>query len=447
MDIKAMKKAVEKRALALGVTDYEVFYKSYTDISVETLNREISNFNSSVTGGVSVRLVVGGRVGYASSERVTPDEVEKLVDIALENAKYTDKPDEVGIFEGNVSYSEKRKKTHVASSAEKLKNIAISLADKAYSASEMVKDGTATAAGSTGFSVALFNSKGLELSTEGGMDYAYCEAIVEKDGESQFGYSVSEIKNGEIPLELAEESVSEALSKIGAMTVTTGKYNVVIDGKEMRSLLSAFAPAFSAKNAQTGMSLLAGKEGERIASELVTLTDDPMREELSIGTFFDAEGVSAARKCVIEKGVLKTLLHNRETAKKAGIESTGNASKSGYSSPIGISPYAFCIEGGDKSFDELMSLADGGLLVTEIKGLHAGANAVTGDFSIESAGYMIKDGKAAQAVRSFTISGNFFELLKSITAISDKIEFGLSGAFTTYASPAVLVENMSVAGE
>ena len=212
-------------------------------------------------------------------------------------------------------------------------------------------------------------------------------------------------------------------------------------------MLSAFVSAFSARSAQMGMSLLAGKEGEKIASDIVNITDDPMREGVSIQTNFDAEGVAAYRKSVVEGGVLKTLLHNRETAKKAGVESTGNASKGGYASPVAVSPYAFCLEAGDKSEEELFSMVGNGIYITELSGLHAGANAVTGDFSIQSAGFKIVDGKLGEAVKSFTIAGNFFELLKSIAALSDKVEVGVSGGFTTFGAPTVLIHNMSVAGK
>ena len=246
---------------------------------------------------------------------------------------------------------------------------------------------------------------------------------------------------------IAKKASEGALKKIGAGSVPSGKYNIVISGKQMRSLLSAFSPAFSAKNARMGLSLLAGKEGQVIASEIVTLTDDPMREGNDIVTPFDAEGVATYRKSVIEKGVLRTLLHNLESAHFAGVESTGNASKGGYSSPVGISPYSFCIEGGDLSFDELLGVCGNGIYITELKGLHAGTDSVTGDFSLESAGFMIEDGKITKAVKSFTVAGNFFTLLKDVAALSDKVDTGVPTGFTSFGSPDVLIRDMSVAGK
>lgn len=81
-----------------------------------------------------------------------------------------------------------------------------------------------------------------------------------------------------------------------------------------------------------------------------------------------------------------------------------------------------------------------------MKGFHAGANAVTGDFSIESAGFMIRDGKLAEPVKSFTIAGNFFELLKNIDTLGSEIDLRAPG-FSRVAAPDLLVRDLSAAGE
>ena len=162
-------------------------------------------------------------------------------------------------------------------------------------------------------------------------------------------------------------------------------------------------------------------------------------------THFDAEGVATYSKNVIEKGVLKTLLHNLSTAKKAGVETTGNASKAGYSGSVEISPYCFCIEASDLTEDQLFEKVGNGIYVTELMGLHAGVNAVTGDFSVEASGFMIENGKKGRPVKTFTIAGNFFEMIKNIDAVADTVKIGMGG-FTAFGSPSVLVRSISVAG-
>ena len=447
MNYELLKSAIENEAKLQGVSEYEIYYMSSEELSVDTLNKQPNSFSSGNSGGICLRVLHDGRIGYASSELMDEDEMRALVSRAKENATATEKPDTVGIFKGSESYAEMKNTEFVASGAGELKKLTEELADEIYNASEKVTGGTATYGITAGFVVRLSNSHGLNLETKCGINALQLEAVVCDDGKYESAYDIAEL-HGDVDLKsLASGVVEEALLKINAVTVESGKYSVVISAKQMRTLLSVYSSAFSAKMAQMGMSLLAGKEGEKIASDIVTITDDPMREGVSIQTNFDAEGVAAYRKSVVEGGVLKTLLHNRETAKVAGCESTGNGSKGGYSSPVGISPYAFCIEAGEYSEDELFAMAGNGIYITELKGLHAGANPITGDFSLESAGFKIVDGKKCEAVKSFTIAGNFFELIKSVAALSDKVEVAVTGGFTTFGAPSVLIHGVSVAGK
>ena len=96
---------------------------------------------------------------------------------------------------------------------------------------------------------------------------------------------------------------------------------------------------------------------------------------------------------------------------------------------------------------ELFAKAGDGIYVTGVKGLHAGANAITGDFSVESEGFLIKDGKKAGPIKSFTVAGNFFSLLKEIDSLSNETKWGIPGGYTVFGSPDVLVKDMSVAGK
>ena len=95
--------------------------------------------------------------------------------------------------------------------------------------------------------------------------------------------------------------------------------------------------------------------------------------------------------------------------------------------------------------EELLKELGDGLYITELKGLHAGANAETGDFSIESAGFEVKNGEMAGAVRGFTLAGNFYQLLLSVEKIGSCVKMGMPG-FHTLAAPEILVRGLSVAG-
>ena len=447
MDFERIRDVVKAVATELSISEYEIYYKEGSDTSVETLGGVVSSLSSSVYRGVCLRVAEDGRVGYASSELMEDEEISALVRRALENARAVEREDNVGIYAGGKGYNEAREKGFSELEATELKSLATAVSERAYAISSKVTDGTETAAGSSGFTVRISNSHGIELENRAGVSYLNISAVIADGEERESGYELIEYKENSDIDALADKAIKIAESKIGAVGVKSGKYNVIIDSKRMRQLLSAYVSAFYAKSAQSGLSLLKGKEGERVAAEIVTITDDPMRDGVAITTTFDAEGVPTYRKNVIENGILKTLLYNRETAAKAGCSSTGNGGKGSYASPVSTTPYAFCIEAGDKTVDELIALAGDGILITTLNGLHAGTNSVTGDFSLESAGFMIRNGKIAESVKSFTVAGNFFDLLKNITALSDTVEVGVSGGYTTFGSPSVLVPDMSIAGE
>jgi len=150
----------------------------------------------------------------------------------------------------------------------------------------------------------------------------------------------------------AKEAVEDALSKLGGSPLDSGCYRVLLKPYAVCDLLSAFAPMFSADQAQKGCSLLAGKEGQFIANERVTLWDDPF--DPVAPRAFDGEGTPCETTAVIRNGELKTLLHNLKTAKKAGTQSTGNASRRSAASTVGIAPSVFRLECGEFSSDALV---------------------------------------------------------------------------------------------
>ena len=381
-------------------------------------------------------------MGYASTSYFDADEIEDLVVRAADNARAIENDDVVVIFKGSESYGNTTAPEPEVVDAATLKEKAMELQKNAYATNEAVVDGTQSIAISFRDEVYLYNSHGLELSNRVGMTGCYVVAVVNKDGESRDNFEFAESIDGEKYEELPAKAVNGALEKIGASEIPTGKYNVVIDGSQMRSLLSAFSPSFSAKNAILGMSMLAGKEGEKIAADIVSITDDAMRDGCPVQTPFDEEGVATYKKNVVENGVLKTLLYDLTTAIKTGKETTGNGRRGG-----NIAPYNFAISAGEDTLDGLFEKAADGIYVTGVKGLHAGANSITGDFSVESEGFLIKDGKKAGPIKSFTVAGNFFELLKNIDSLGNEVKWGIPGGFTVFGSPDVLIKDMSVAGK
>ena len=247
--------------------------------------------------------------------------------------------------------------------------------------------------------------------------------------------------------ELTKKAADGALRKLGGEVAPTGQYGVVFDSEAMSDLLQTFSSIFSSEAAQKGLSKLAGKEGEKIAADIVTVIDDPFHVENPMPMPFDAEGSPTAKKNIIEKGVFKTLLYNLKTANVAGVQTTGNAAKSGYASAVNVRPFSMYLEGGDMTEEELLNQVGSGVYITSLSGLHAGANPITGDFSLQSAGFMIEGGKKTTAVKSFTVAGNFYELLKNVVAVADNAHLPTAMGVTAFGAPTTWVDGLSIAGK
>ena len=244
--------------------------------------------------------------------------------------------------------------------------------------------------------------------------------------------------------QVSYEAARKAADGLHPASLATGSYKAIISGETVTDLLSTFASVFSADAAQKGISLLGGQEGEEVASEALTLYDDPLYEGAMLHSTFDDEGVATFSKAVIDKGVLKTLLHNLKTAHKAGLQSTGNGSKAGYSSGISVAPRCFFIKPSEITPGELLERMGEGVYITELNGLHSGANPASGDFSLSARGYAVRGGKKCEAVSDFTVTGNFYELLKNVEAVASKIVWALPPEI---GSPDILISSIMVSGK
>jgi len=147
----------------------------------------------------------------------------------------------------------------------------------------------------------------------------------------------------------------------------------------------------------------------------------------------------------VERGVLKSFLHNLKTAKKAGVSSTSNGGRGSAGSPVGVRPSNFFIEPKEDDLNELIAKMGDGLLITDFSGLHAGVNSVSGRFSLLCKGRLIQNGKDVRAVNEITISGDFIELLHRVKAVGNDIRFSMPGG-SCIGSPSLLIEDAAISG-
>jgi len=444
MTYQEFKEAVAGIAGEMKVAEYELYYTESESTSVEIFQEEVKEYSTEGSMGVCFRCIVDGKAGYASTENLTLEEARSLVERAMENAEAIESEEACFLHKKGDAYAVCEKKEAAAPAGMELVDAAMKLQKEMYQADTRVADGTQAGLACGRERYALCNSNGLDLEDE--VFFVSCGAwALISDGGEMYDGGRNRQKGSlqEFDLkEIAKEAVEKAVSGIGAESVDSGTYTVVLSGEVMSMLLAAYSSVFSAEDAQKGMSLLKGREGEKIAADAVTISDDPRYKDSVIKRTFDGEGVAAYAKNVVENGVLKTLLHNLKTAANAGVKSTGNASKASYGSAVGVSPFTFYINPVEGTKEDLFAQADSGIYVTDVSGLHAGANPVTGDFSLSSKGFLIEEGRRGAPVKNFTISGNFFTLLREIEKVGEDLEF-LRGK---YGSPSVLVRGIAVAG-
>ncbi len=448
MDYQVFKNAVIAEAKALGIAEYELYYQSGSDTSVGVFGHEVNEFSSSEGGGVCFRCIVEGKMGYASTQALNESEAKAVVRRAADNAVCLETEEAVFLCEGGKTYQPLNVQPYELPTTEELIATALATQEKIYAADPMVIDGCQTQAISESSEIAIYNSKGLDLYHASRASGLVVAAVVSNGTEMSDSYEIKLGKLDSLDTDyLTKKAVEDAKRKLGGEPPKSGAMPVIFNTDAMCSLLGVFTSIFSSENAQKGLSRLAGQEGQAIAAPCVTLVDDPFHPENPMQMNFDDEGCPTATKNVIENGVLKTLLYNMKTAAVAGVETTGNASKAGYDAPVGIRPFTMYLANGDMSEQALLAKAGNGVYITDLGGLHAGANPISGDFSLQSSGFKIENGQKTDYIKSFTVAGNFYDMLKNIVALADNCHLPRAMGSTAFGSPDVLVDGLSVAGK
>lgn len=434
-------------AKAQGIDPAEVYFSAGSSFSAGAMNGNIDSYKVSTRQGLGLRGMYQGKMGYASTQAFDEEAIRQLIEGVKEGALLREDEGAEEIYEGDAEYptvvSYDETLAQVPATAKLDAVLAIEKA--ALESVDTVKQCEGTQLSTMSGEVYLRNSYGLNLQHKDNAFIAYTGAIA-KDGDSTSTGMAFKCGRDFAKLDvkkLGEEAAQEAASGLHAEPVPAGNYRMILRYDAMQSLLATFCGIFSAENAQQGLSLLKGREGEKIAADCVTLMDDPLLEGGFDSTPFDGEGVASKTKAVVENGVLKTLLHNRKTAKKQGVASTGNALRPGLSAPITVAPTNFFFKPGNKTLAELEADMSDGLVITDLSGLHAGANMTSGDFSLLSKGYLLKGGKRVQPVEQITIAGNFYDVLKNIRAIGSDLIFPASGV----GSSSVDVGTLTAAGK
>ena len=197
--------------------------------------------------------------------------------------------------------------------------------------------------------------------------------------------------------------------------------------------------SLSAESVQKQRSFLAGKKEKEIVSPVVDIIDDGTMAWGTGTSPVDDEGVPVKNKTLISRGVLKGFIHNTFTAKKEGVESTGNASRGSSKGLAGIDVTNMYLKAADgKSDNSLMKSVSRGILLLGAMGVHT-ANPISGDFSIGISGLWIENGEAVYPFKEAVISGNVLEMFRKVQAVGNDLRF-----YGNIGSPSILIDDMDI---
>ena len=428
----------------------EVCCETGASFEVEVKNGELLQYNVSDSAGLGLRVLKDGHTGTASTQILDEEALAQLVDGACENAALVGSKDEQFMYPGDGEYPKLdlyNPAIEALSAADKIE-MAKTLERLTLEQDPRVRQVEDCAVFSSTDERVLQNTLGLDVRARTALLGGYVVAVAREGNKVNTGMKLFVTMDpATVDLEaVAKAAVKEAVDGLDGSPVASGKYRVLLRRDVAGTLLSTFSGIFSADSAQKGLSRLKGREGEVVAADCVTLMDDPHRPDSASSAPFDGEGVATRTKAVIENGRLNTLLHNLKTAHKQGVQTTANASRASYAAGVDVAPTNFFFRPSDADFDEMVKRTGDGLLITDLQGMHAGANPITGDFSLAAKGFKIENGAVTSAVNQITVAGNFYQLLQDIEAVGSDLEFRVPRA-SCFGSPSLLVREMSVAGQ
>jgi PmbA protein len=447
-DLREVAQDIVRRAMKGGATAAECVAREGDEFSTLVRLGQVETLKESGSRSIGVRIFFGQRSASTYSSDFSRSGLDRMLNSALELAKITSEDpfggippaDQLGQIPGDLElYHED---VYSLPGADRI-DYARRTEKAALDFDPRIKNsegGSFDAA--TGHKV-LANSHGFV----GEFSRSYCSVAAvpiaqTDDGAMQrdYWFSVARtLKKLDSPEKVGRIAAERTLRRLGARKAKTAKVPVVFDPMVSTSILEHIFEGINGDSVYRGASFLAGKLGQKIAGDNVTIIDDGTIPG-GFGTSpFDGEGIPTRRTVVIENGVLNSYLLNTYTAKKLGLQTTGNASR-GLAGTPGIGPGNYFLQPGPRAPKDLIAGIKEGLYVTEFLG--QGVNLVTGDYSRGASGLWVSNGELTYPVEEITVAGNLKDLFFNISEIASDLEFRGS-----VAAPTIRVDGLIVGGE
>lgn len=423
----------------------EAFVLYDRELSIEVVNGQVENLKEAEEMGLGLRVFNHGRMGFAYSSDLSDKAIEEVVNDAVAISAFTsaDKfnllPRGNFVYPSMETYDEKIMNTGLEEKidmARELERAArnfdrrISVIERAgYEDSE--------------FASVVISSEGVYAFGKGNYSGIYISLVAEEDNDAQNGFAVMVKKKIEdlVVSDVGKDAAERAIRSLKARHIGSASIPCVMEPYVVTRFLGIVSQLVNADSVQKGKSMLAGKQGQMVASQVFSLADDAARPG-GIASFpFDGEGIPAQKTMVIENGILKSYLYDTYTAAKTGVKSTGNGQRDSFRSLPSVGTTNFIVNPGNLAPDKLIGPIEKGFYITEVMGMHT-ANPISGDFSVGASGIMIENGQLTFPVRGVTISGNLGAFLQDIEAVGNDLRF-----YGGKAAPTIRLKSLSIGGE
>jgi PmbA protein len=457
-DLKRLASDVLARALKSGATDAEAVVYEGDEFSTRVRLGQVETLKESGSRAVGLRVFIGHRTASTSSSDFSPDSIERLVDGAVTLARITSEDPFAGLPDPSAfgQHDPAAQQLYFEDVNQQAPAARIEIA-REVEAAAMAYDTRIQNSGGGDFDTAtshkiMMNSRGFT----GEYRRSYCSFSAQPiahdaDGNMQRNYWYSSARTARLledPVAIGQEAARRTLRRLGARRVKTQQAPVIFSPEIARSIVGNIFDAANGDAIYRHATFFADMLGERVAGENVTVIDDGTLvfdhegNNIRTGGFgtspFDGEGLPTRRTVLVENGILKNYVMNTYTARKLGLASTGNASRSLASNP-GIGAGNFYLEPGTLTPEEIIAAVPSGLYVTETMGF--GVNLVTGDYSQGAAGLWIENGELAYPVEEITIAGNLKDMYRNISDIGNDLTFRSAAA-----APTLRIDGMMIAG-
>jgi PmbA protein len=444
MDYKALVETLVKKCKNKGADAAEIYLQKRRNLSIRIRNGETETIQEASSHGVGFRVFVKGKMAFSHcndlSEKALEDAIKSVVAFASNTTPDENNilPSEKGLTDVKDLYDPVIKSTPM----DKKINMAMDVEKLA------LKDARITKSAGAGYSegeteIYLANSNGLLKDYKTTSCSLGVSVVAEKGDQKSSGgeYSSRRFwKDQKSPEEIAQKAALKAYQMLDPKMIKTQKAAVIFDPDVAYAILGGILRAVNGQRVLQGASFLAKLLNQQVASKLLTIIDDGTRSKGMSSRPFDGEGVPTLKRCILEKGVLKGYMYNTITAKRAGVTSTGNASRGSFRNLPGIGPHNFYIDQGEISQEEIIQNTEKGLLLKGVTGY--GINPVSGNFSGGANGFWIEKGKILFPVKGLTIAGKAEHMLKNIDMVGNDLD--LNRGFT---APTLRITEMQIGGE